>query len=196
MIKLSILIATIPSRINTFFPKLINELMRQIGDRTDVEVVGLFDNKKRTVGDKRQDLLNLARGEYLVFIDDDNRVAPDYIVSAIDAIYANPNADCIVYDCICTTNGTNPVHCKYGIEYNTYWESADKKQWRGPPAHTMIYKSSLAKKHVYASKNYEEDSDWVKRASKDIKIQGRIDKILYYYDYVFKPDEVRKNGGQ
>lgn len=182
MIKLSILIPTIPRRYKTFFPSLVDELLRQIGDRKDVEIVGLFDNKLRKIGEKRQDLLNLAKGEYLVFIDDDDRVAPDYIVSVIDAIYGNPTADCIVYDCIWTQNGETPRLCKYGIEYD-YWLSADKKNWTGLPAHTMVYKSSIAKKHLYDHINYQEDVNWVRRASKDIKNQVRINKVLYYYDY-------------
>ena len=49
----------------------------------------MFDNKKRSVGEKRQDLLNLAKGQYLVFIDDDDRISDDYISSIIQAMNEN-----------------------------------------------------------------------------------------------------------
>jgi glycosyltransferase involved in cell wall biosynthesis len=160
----------------------MTQLLNQIGDRKDVEVLGLFDNKTKKIGEKRQDLLNLARGEYLVFVDDDDRVSPDYIKEVLSALEKNPDADCVVYDCIWTQNGLTPRLCKYGVEYN-YWLSDDKKNWTGLPAHTMVYRSSIAKRHTYIPTNYQEDVDWVKRASKDIKKQVRIDKVLYYYDY-------------
>ena len=54
-----------------------------------MEIIGLFDNKKRSVGEKRQDLLNLAKGQYLVFIDDDDRISDDYISSIIQAMNEN-----------------------------------------------------------------------------------------------------------
>jgi hypothetical protein len=46
----------------------------------------------------------------------------------------------------------------------------------------MVYKSSVAKKHIYSNMTSGEDVDWVKRACLDIKEQTRIDKVLYYYD--------------
>ena len=181
MVKLSILVPTVPSRIDAFYPKLIKELLNQIGSRNDIEVIGLFDNKKRTVGEKRQNLLNLANGEYLVFIDDDDRISKDYVIDIMNTIETNPSVDCIVFNCICSIEGGYGKLCKYGIEFE-YGDILDGKEWRGKPAHTMVYKSSIAKKHSYISSNFGEDINWVKRASQDIKTQVRIDKVLYYYD--------------
>lgn len=179
-IKLSILVPTVPRRIDNFFPKLINELLRQCVDRNDVEVLGLFDNKKRSIGAKRQSMLDITSGEYVVFIDDDDRVAEDYISEILNALQNNPDADCVVFDSIYTSNTGDKLYCKYGIEFE-YNRVGDK--WTGKPAHTMVYKTELAKKHKYADKLWEEDKDWVIRACKDIKNQVRIDKVLYYYDF-------------
>ena len=46
MIKLSILIATIPSRLHTLFPKLLESLNTQTMGYNDIEILGLYDNKK------------------------------------------------------------------------------------------------------------------------------------------------------
>lgn len=190
MIKLSILIATVPSRLNTFFPTLIDSLNAQIGNRDDIEILGFYDNKKRTVGQKRNDLLDLAEGEFLTFIDDDDRVADDYIESIMECIYNNPNADCIVFDCITTIDGdtNNPTYSKYSIQYD-YTHVGD--QWRGKPAHTMVWKSEIAKGTSYLSQNYGEDIDWVKRACVNIIDEIRIDKVLYYYDFNNSTTETR-----
>lgn len=181
MIKLSVLVPTVPNRMDTVYPRLMKDLLKQCDGHQDVELLSFFDNKKRSIGTKRQDMLNLARGEYLVFIDDDDRISPEYIKEIMDALYANPNADCVVFDCTTTYVQSNrKVLCKYGVEFEyKRWED----EWRGKPAHTMVYKSDIAKKHHYSDKDWEEDMDWVKRACQDIKNQVRIDKVLYYYDF-------------
>jgi glycosyltransferase involved in cell wall biosynthesis len=204
MIKLSILVSTIPRRLNNYFPALMNKLMWQIGTLRDVELIGLFDNKKRSVGHKRNELLKMAQGEYLIFIDDDDDIANDFVVMIMDTLYKNPTADCIVFDCITTINGdrNNQTYSKYSIAYD-YTQVPEISpnpldptariayQWRGKPAHTMVYKSEIAKKHIYIDQNYGEDVDWVKRACKDIKNEVRIDKVLYFYNFNDSVSETR-----
>ena len=161
----------------------MNQLISQTKDRQDVELLALFDNKKRSLGDKRNDLLNLARGDYLVFIDDDDRISDSYVDDIINTLNANPETDCVVFDCICSVDGGTPKLCKYGTEFE-YGDILLNNviEWRGKPAHTMVYKSSIAKRHMFPSINNGEDVDWVIRACKDITIQTRIDKVLYWYD--------------
>jgi glycosyltransferase involved in cell wall biosynthesis len=178
--KLSILVLTTPRRLETFFPKLIRNLEKQIGNRNDIEIIGIYDNKKRTVGEKRNNALQMANGEFLTFIDDDDRIADDYVQSIITCIEQNPNADCIVFDCITQINGKYNCLSKYSINYE-YGQKGD--QWRGKPAHTMVWKSAIAKKHSYTGANFGEDIHWVKRACVDIKNEVRIDKVLYFYDF-------------
>ncbi len=189
MIKFSILVPTVPSRLTSFYPRLITSLQDQVGSRQDIEILGFYDNKKRSVGLKRNALLNLAQGEFLTFIDDDDRIADDYIESIMNTIYANPTADCIVFDCITTINKTEKTtYSKYSIHYE-YTEVGD--QWRGKPAHTMVWKSSIAKKHMFPNMSNGEDVNWVVRACREIKNEVRIDKVLYYYDFNSQSTETR-----
>lgn len=180
-IKLSILVLTVPSRVYAFFPKLMTTLQTQTQKYNDIEIIALYDNKKRSVGKKRDDILKLAQGEYLVFIDDDDRITDDYIDQIMTALYENINTDCVVFDCICRVNKGDAKLCKYGIEFE-YGDILDGKEWRGKPAHTMVYKSAIAQKHHFSDMTYNEDYDWVGRAYRDIKEQTRIDKVLYHYD--------------
>lgn len=94
---------------------------------------------------------------------------------------ANPDTDCVVFDSITKVNSGPDIRCKYGIEFE-YGYILDGKEWRGKPAHTMVYKSSIAKRHPFTDMGNGEDVDWVKRACLDIRNQTRIDKVLYYYD--------------
>ena len=100
------------------------------------------------------------------------------------AIITTDNVDCIVYNTETKIETTQKkVLCKYGIEYTTIgYINNEQTQWRGKPAHTMVWNSLIAKKHSFSDMNNGEDYDWVNRAYLDIKTQHRIDKILYYYD--------------
>ena len=180
-IKLTILVPTVPSRINYFYPRIMNELLTQIKPYNhNIELIAFFDNKKRTIGKKRDEMLSLVQGEYVVFIDDDDRITSDYIHEIMIALQNNPDTHCVVFDTICRVNGGHDVYCKYGIEFE--YGNINDHEWRGKPAHTMVYKSSIAKKHHFDNVNNGEDVSWVKRACLDIVHQTRIDKVLYYYD--------------
>jgi glycosyltransferase involved in cell wall biosynthesis len=182
MIKLSILVPTVPSRIELFYVKLMKELLRQIEPyKNEIELISLFDNKKRSIGKKRQEMINLSQGEYIVFIDDDDRISDDYINQIMTKLSENPNTDCVVFDSICRVNGEIDKLCKYGIEFE-YGDINDGLEWRGKPAHTMVYATNIVKTHQYTDMGHGEDYDWVKRAYLDISNQSRIDKVLYYYD--------------
>lgn len=180
-IKLTVLVPTVPSRLTTYYPRLMKQLLDQTRTYENIELISFFDNKKRSIGKKRDEMLGLVQGEYVVFIDDDDRISDDYISEIMTALQNNPNVDCVVFNCICCVDGGPPKLCKYGIEFE-YGDILGGKEWRGKPAHTMVYKSSIAKNHHFSDMKYREDMDWVKRACLDIKTQVRIDKVLYHYD--------------
>lgn len=186
-IILSILIPTVPSRLNYFYPKIMNHLWNQIeGKYNDcVELIALFDNKKRLIGKKRQEMVDIAQGKYVVFIDDDDRVADDYVEAIINELRANPDVDVLVYNCICRVNNGSDKLCKYGKEFE-YGDILGGKEWRGKPAHTMVWKTSIVRNHKYQNMGHGEDVNWVVRATKDVQTQVRIDRVLYWYDANYK----------
>ena len=99
---LSILICTLPNRIG-YLSQLLQVLTPQ---RTDeVEVLVESDNGSMTTGMKRNILLHSSKGKYVVFIDDDDMVAPTYVKDILMAAESNPDA--IVFNGIMTTNGVD-----------------------------------------------------------------------------------------
>ena len=82
--KLSILIPSITERIHQL-NVLLKELEDQAGEEP-VEIIVFIDNCKRTIGKKRTDLLQLAQGEYITMIDDDDFISSDYISTVLTAI--------------------------------------------------------------------------------------------------------------
>lgn len=83
-ILFSVLIPSVPSRLGTL-SYLMDELQRQIGN-LPVEVLAFTDNKKRTIGEKRDALVQMANGKYLAFCDDDDWPLPEYIDEIVGVI--------------------------------------------------------------------------------------------------------------
>ena len=108
--KLSILTPTIPGREKQL--KALNEkLAKQIGD-LPVEHLILSDNRKRSIGEKRQSLVDIANGEYIAFCDDDDDVSDNYVAEILKAI--ETKADVITFNQKAFYNGLqSEVH--FGI---------------------------------------------------------------------------------
>ena len=193
MVKFSILVMSVPSRIRSFTPCLLEELERQVNSYSnpeEVEILCLYDNKRRSVGEKRNSMLGIANGGYLAFVDDDDRVSPSYVSSIMEKINEGRSPDCIVFDCICTIDNGPERYCKYGIEFQPNNLITDT-EWEGKPAHTMVWSTRLATKHSFPDLKAGEDFGWVNEAWPDIKSQSRIEEVLYYYDFNHSTTETR-----
>ncbi len=199
MIKLSILILTTPKRRNNCFQDLLYELECQTRHCQDVEIIGIYDNKKRSVGEKRNAALSMAKGEYLTFIDDDDRIDAGYVSEIMSCLENNPGVDCVVFDCITSIIENGAVKEKHFSKYSKDYSysisdtiGADGyRQWRGKPAHTMVWRSEIAKRHAFPDKNYSEDVNWVSKACADLKTEAQIDKVLYFYNFNQSTSETR-----
>lgn len=190
---LSVLIPTVPSRVTGLFLRLLHEVQRQanLTGEDGVEVLGLYDNKKRSVGAKRNALLDLARGDFLTFLDDDDWVTPDYLPAIRGALAARPDLDVLVYPMLCTIDGGPPKRCVFGVEYPHYADTPSL--WSGPPSHTMVWRTELARRERFPDQNFQEDTDWATRMARhvDPARQGRLETVLYHYNFRREVTETR-----
>ena len=108
--KLSILTPAVPSRLLAVV-RLVGELQRQIGD-LPVEHLVLIDNKRRTVGEKRDALLRAARGDYVAYVDDDDTVTPHYVSEILRATDSQP--DVVTFEQEAHVNGLKS-HVIFGL---------------------------------------------------------------------------------
>lgn len=183
--KLSILVLTTPRRVASFFPKIISKLSsqaeRELEHGTEVEILGLYDNKRMSVGAKRNKLMDIASGEYLAFVDDDDEVNPAYLLHICRALKENPEVDVVCFQSFVTTDHQPiPKLCKYGLNLE-YKETSDL--WQGKPAHTMVWKSSLARQGRFPDANFKEDTDWVSQVFPLAKTEVQIEHVLYLYNF-------------
>jgi glycosyltransferase involved in cell wall biosynthesis len=185
MYKLTIAICTLPVRINSF-ASLITELNNQIrlnGLQNQVQIVSLMDCKDITVGDKRNYLKSLAKGQYLVYIDDDDRISGDYVISLIQAMITNP--DVITFRGEYKENGRIT---DFIINCGVSNQDTPTHHYR-LPNHICAVKRDIYLNCHFTSKNYGEDSDYADQINQHIKTECHIPKKLYFYDFALQTSQ-------
>lgn len=193
---ISFLIASIPERICISYPKLLLKLLSQIEEaEANVEVLGLFDNQKRTVGQKRNDLLGISQGEYVAFLDDDDDISNDYVQQINDAIVYNPShPDVVIFNIENPVRKGHKIIGKYDIRIRketSYPQAVKTGSYKSYPRHTHVWKRRLAIEHKFPKKNFGEDTVWARNISAEAKTQHKIDKVLYYYLFNYQTSATR-----
>ncbi len=184
--KLSILIPSLYER-SEMLSKLYKKLEDQLQD--DVEILTFIDNRQRSIGEKRDNLLKLAKGDYFTFLDDDDGCSLDYIPSIMNA--TRHGKDLILY------NSQADIDGKIGIvEFDLSYKN---EQFRAghitkrQPFHMCTWKRKKFQQFNFPHRGkismYGEDWAWCKKALTVAKSQHKIDKILHYY--YFKPEVTR-----
>jgi glycosyltransferase involved in cell wall biosynthesis len=181
---LSILIPTLESRL-PLYTRLREELARQSsapGARSAVEILALSDNGSEALGAKRNQLMDMARGRFMVFVDDDDRVSPNYIQFILGAIRENPEADCISYAGEITFRGRHPRKLVHAIKYTDWYECGG--EYVRPPCHITPIRADIARRYRFADVDYSEDMDWAMRISRDGVLcrEVPVGSVLYHYD--------------
>jgi glycosyltransferase involved in cell wall biosynthesis len=185
--RLSILIPSIPSRITRFAIPLFEKLSAQ-ADRigSGVEILMLTDNKARTVGLKRQALLDSARGDYVAFCDDDDDVEDDYLAALLTA--TDKGADVITFLQRAIVNGQEgTIHFSASHPHDESF--APGKVARRRPWHVCAYRRELVAACLFTDKMWGEDADWVDQAAPLLRTGSHIDRILQTYRYDDKISE-------
>jgi glycosyltransferase involved in cell wall biosynthesis len=190
MTKLSILIATVPERWSSF-DRIAKELIRQ--KTNDVQIsVDETPKSKLSIGAKRQRLLERAEGEYIVFVDDDDIVMPNYIDSILKALESGP--DCVDMDILMLTNQKNPQMCYHHLR-NRIWHQ-DKDEYYRTVTQFNPVKRELALKAGFKDMRFGEDKDYSDRLTKLCITSTYIPEIIYLYNYSNKIPHDEKYGIQ
>lgn len=184
---LSILIPTTPDREKVLY-ELLSELHNQIekgGYDSFVEILVETDNRELSVGKKRQMLLERAKGKYVIFIDDDDKVGEDYLFEIMEAIKQEP--DVITFNGWIETNGANRENFKISKDfpYITVSDAYGKNEYLRFPNHLCGILRSIAIKIGYKDMRHAEDYDYAKRLKDSglLKNEIYIQKDLYFYLY-------------
>ncbi len=192
MIDLSILVCSVHTRYKTFLPKIQDQLYDQLAalpeaDQERVEIIILTDNKQMMLGHKRNVMVEMAQGKYIVFVDDDDRIATDYIAQLLKG--TESDADSIVFQAEVSLNGEPPKICHYSKDVKRDYNHKDG--YYRIPNHICCVKRDVSLKSSFPNILYGEDAGYGKVLLPHLKTEHKIDKILYYYDYSSETTETQ-----
>lgn len=179
--KLSILICTMPQRADMFHA-IRSKLLKQI-DETAKGQVEILSNIRTdiTTGHKRNLLMKEAKGEFVVFVDDDDDVFDYYVSEIIKTINENPDIDCIGTNGIISFDGKNPKQWFISITYPNWHESANV--YYRTPNHITPIRRSIASTIAFPNIYRGEDSAFSLAIQPLLKKEAIIKKPIYHYRF-------------
>lgn len=191
-IILTIGIPSIPSRMKSHLQPMFDKIMAQIGDRKDIEVVSIMDNKRISIGKKRHMLHKIAQGKFCAIIDDDDDIAPNYVDEVYAAAKEHPEVDVIHYNQQAIFDGVSflvvtDITAPRDPFEQMPWRPRDAYgNWipvRRPPWHWCAWRTEFARKYPFGDSNSGEDTLFVSSAVPNIKSHHKIEKILHVYQF-------------
>lgn len=172
---LSILIATIPKRAD-----MLASLLASLRLHSEVEII--TEDCDCVIGSKRNKLLSRATGEYIVFIDDDDEVSPDYIALILEA--CKSGSDCIGISGTITTNGREETQWHISKEYGA-WKTVDGVHLR-TPNHISPVRRELALLAGFPPIKFREDYEYSMKLLPLLRTETIVHGNIYHYKYISK----------
>lgn len=182
--KLSILIPTITRRRDEA-ERLFANLEQRIASQP-VELLMLRDNCWQNIGEKRNQLLRAATGEYIAFLDDDDEFLDGYFMEVLAA--CKHGADVICYDQEAIVDGVSGrISTALGNPMEAFKPNGTTLR---PPWFWCAWKRELAAAYrvpeSFVDENgmtHHEDVLWLRHLWVEAKSQYRINSVLHRYNY-------------
>lgn len=202
--KISILIPTIPSR-ESSLNNLLKILLPQMSTFTsskdydnnitilkyhnfDVEIIVYSDNKKITTGEKRNRLLKIAKGKYIVYIDDDDEIPDYYIREMLKA--CDSDSDCFAINGKMTTDGQKEIKWRLSKDYdNVTIKENGVDVYLRKTNHITGVKRELALLAPFPNKSNAEDKGYSDALNPFLKTEYKIELPMYHYKFSTKNKE-------
>lgn len=179
--KLSILIPSIPQRL----PQLIDTIARyeslieKYGLQGQVELLSFCDNKQRSIGKKRSDLIAMSQGEYIVISDDDDKLTRRYFELIMGAIESG--CDVITYNQLARINDQYSfVEFKLGHPVGSFVNMGITQR---PAWHCCTWKRSIVADIKFGDINWGEDHEFAMKANELAKTEFYIPEICHIYEH-------------
>ncbi len=179
----SILIPTLESRRPLFdrvYAKLAGQI-RACGWEDQIEIVWLRDRGELSTGAKRNLLMDRARGDFVVSVDDDDDVSDRYISLIGQALQAHPDVDCVGIKGEMTFRGRYRRPFVYSIAHPAY--RSERGVYLRPPHHLNPIRRTIAVKYRFLDIRRTEDTEWALQMSRAgaLRKEVLIDEVIYHY---------------
>jgi len=182
----SILIPTLIERTEKFNRLItsINEKYKRICPDLKIEFCISCDNREKSVGAKRQELLKAAKGKYMSFVDDDDDLTDAYFEDALACIRGNFQ--------VCRLRGQMAQFTfTHSVDNRLSDPMARDGEFLRPPNHLNIMVTDVANLFSFSDAKRGEDLDWTIRLAKSgilqREYQSDSSRIHYIYNMNGRP---------
>ena len=179
-VDVSVMICTLPER-SAMFESLLEDI-ENFKNLTTLNVEVLTDATVGiTTGTKRNLLVARAKGTYCCFVDDDDKITPNYFKVIEEAIHSGTDYDSIAFNGRYYVNFAFDKPFFHAMKYEE-WSQGDKGYYR-PPNHLNPIKTYIVKQIQFKNISTGEDHDFSNKllAVKLVKREYIHDKVQYLY---------------
>jgi glycosyltransferase involved in cell wall biosynthesis len=166
--------------------KLVSELHRQISKNYAEEIVDILidtDNMTKSVGQKRNDLINKAKGHFVCFIDDDDFITENYLSTILN--HLNIGIDILLIGISHIENGINKTKILPSLFIDNL--TTNEVVFKTNHFHLCPHKKSIAELISFDCVNFAEDMIYSQKMVKHISNHAVIsDPIYIYFDNLEK----------
>lgn len=176
----SVLIPTIPGREQSLQSLLdsLREKVARLAPHLRVEYSVAFDRREKSIGRKRQELLQAAQGKYMAFIDDDDAITDAYIEDVAQTIAGG-------FHVMRLRGEIHPYTFTHSVENTLTGPMARGNVFLRPPNHLNPMMTDVAKLISFGDAVRGEDLDWTIRLAKRgfLTTEYRSDPARIHYLY-------------
>jgi len=176
----SVLVPTIPGREGSLESLLsgVREKVARLAPHLRVEYCVNFDRREKSIGRKREELLQGAKGKYMSFIDDDDQITDAYIEDLRDTIAGG-------FHVMRLRGQIHPYTFTHSTEISLTSPMAIGDVFVRPPNHLNPMMTDVAKLLHFGDAVRGEDLDWTIRLAKRgfLQTEYRSDPSRIHYLY-------------
>jgi hypothetical protein len=136
------------------------------------------DNKEMTIGEKREQLYQIAEGLYSWQIDDDDDISDDSIKLILAATVFNP--DCITFQEHIDIDG-RIQRSNHSLKYDDWRDNFDGFDYVRTPFMKSVIKTEIARSVPIPHIRYGEDHQWAIALKPHLKNEYHINEQIYRY---------------
>jgi hypothetical protein len=180
--QLSILIPSVPSRTSKMIA-LMDKLQILIGDK-NIEILCLIDNKTKSIGEKRDNLVQASTGKYIVFLDDDDDIT--HLNSVYSATHFNFDVITFKSQRINADGSisTRTRNLKLSMDTKSN-ENELESDFQTRLLHNCAWHNKFKKFH-FPFVNEGEDIGWEKQFQNLVQTEYFVNEVIYKYNANFE----------
>ena len=180
--KLSILIPSLVRRL-AFQEMLFPFIAAQV-DGKDAEIIYDIDEGQVSIGVKRQRMLHKANGEYIVFIDDDDLVAENYVDLILGALKTGP--DCVGIHILHYVDSELLGKTYHSLKYSHWYDEPCPGRpniinFYRNPNHLNPVRRDIALKVGFPDLTFGEDREYAMGIYPFLNNEVYIEEPIYFY---------------